>query len=112
MTGEVVNLYGGLPVCNLIGAPGKLTFKLDLSNDAIVCLKYGQFGNIELTTSTTDCDKNYGVLSAGTHNLELDLKDDKWTGRKGILWLKVNRNSSSVNEIKVNVSDIYIEIEA
>ena len=111
LIGKSVNLYDGLPMCDLVGSPGKITFKLELSNEAIVCVNYGAFSNEALTTSTV-CDKNYGVLSAGTHNLELDLKDDKWTGRKDILWLKVNRTSSSVNEIKVNVSDIYIEIEA
>ena len=110
IAGEPVYLYGGLPMCNLIGSPGKITFKLELSNEAIVCVKYGQFGNTVLTTSFTDCDKNYGKLSAGTHNLELDVSSDKWAGRKGILWLKVNK-TDSVEEITVNVSDIFIELE-
>ena len=111
VTGEVVDLFGGLPMCNLIGSPGKLTFKLELSEDAVVCINYGQFGNTEVTTATTNCDKNYGTLTRGTHNLTLDLSEDKWAGRKDILWLKVNRVNSSVSEIKVNVQDIFIEVE-
>ena len=111
LTGETVSLYSGLPMCYLPGKPGKMTFDLELSQDAIVCLNYGQFGNEVVTADATKYDKNFGSLAAGTHKLEFDMSDEKWNKKDGILWLKVNRTSSSVNSIRVNVTNIVFESE-
>ena len=112
IAGETVELYGGLPMCYLPGKTGKMKFNISLSQDAVVCLNYGQFDNSELSIADTDYDKNYGVIGAGTHQLELDMSDTKWNGRDEILWLKVNRTNSSVSAITINVSNIEFETEA
>ncbi len=111
IVGEAVNLYGGLPMCYLIGKTGKLKFTLSLSQQAVVCIDYGQFGNEVVTADATKYDKNFGSLAAGTHKLEFDMSDEKWNKKDGILWLKVNRTSSSVSSIRVNVTNIVFESE-
>ncbi len=111
LTGEVVYLYGGLPMCHLPGKQGKLSFEIELTKPAIICLKYGQFANEVVTESYTDCDKNYGVLTAGTHKLEFDMNDEKWNKKDGLLWLKLNRTVTADSVIRVNVTNIVFESE-
>ncbi|MBO6134441.1 MAG: hypothetical protein J6O09_01520 [Lachnospiraceae bacterium] len=91
-----VRLYNGIPFCKALKRTGKLKFDLNITKDAVVCVKYGGFKNEVVTTSYTDCVKNFGTLTAGEHKgLEIELDDSIWRTRDEEFFIKVNPASDT-----------------